>query len=207
MLAARYAGNPTVIGADLHNEPHGPATWGAGGANDWRLAAERAGNAVLAVNPDWLILVEGVESASSGNYWWGGNLSNAGAHPVRLNVAGRLVYSPHDYPASFYPQPWFSAPNYPANLPGVWDATWGFLVKENRAPVWLGEFGTKLLIDSDRQWIQTLTAYLSGNGMSFAFWSLNPNSDDTGGLLQDDWTTVQQAKQTYIAPALAPLIP
>ena len=28
MLAARYAGNPTVIGADLHNEPHGPATWG-----------------------------------------------------------------------------------------------------------------------------------------------------------------------------------
>src|SRR4029079_12715287 len=50
MLASRYAGNPTVIGADLHNEPHGPATWGDGGSNDWRLAAERAGNAILAVN-------------------------------------------------------------------------------------------------------------------------------------------------------------
>src|SRR3569833_514206 len=30
MLAARYAGNDTVIGCDLHNEPHAPATWGTG---------------------------------------------------------------------------------------------------------------------------------------------------------------------------------
>lgn len=104
MLAERYAGNPTVIGADIHNEPHGPATWGTGGASDWRLAAERAGNAILAVNPDWLILVEGVQEGDSGSYWWGGNLSRAGDYPVRLNVAGRLVYSPHDYPASVYPQ-------------------------------------------------------------------------------------------------------
>ncbi|MFM7111989.1 MAG: cellulose binding domain-containing protein, partial [Planctomycetota bacterium] len=40
MLATRYANNPTVIGADLHNEPHGPATWGDGNpATDWRMAA------------------------------------------------------------------------------------------------------------------------------------------------------------------------
>src|SRR5712691_11901137 len=48
MLANRYRGNPTVIGADLHNEPHGPATWGDGNPlTDWQAAAERAGNAVL----------------------------------------------------------------------------------------------------------------------------------------------------------------
>ncbi|HZS87282.1 MAG TPA: cellulase family glycosylhydrolase, partial [Chloroflexota bacterium] len=29
-LAQRYAGNDAVVGADLHNEPHGPATWGDG---------------------------------------------------------------------------------------------------------------------------------------------------------------------------------
>ena len=52
-LAQRYAGNPTVIGADLHNEPHGIATWGDGNpATDWRLAAEAAGNAILAANPE-----------------------------------------------------------------------------------------------------------------------------------------------------------
>ena len=59
MLATRYKGNPTVIGFDLHNEPYS-GTWGGGGANDWARAAERAGNAVLAVNPDLLIFVEGV---------------------------------------------------------------------------------------------------------------------------------------------------
>ena len=35
MLASRYAGNSTVVGIDLHNEPHGPATWGDGSVNDW----------------------------------------------------------------------------------------------------------------------------------------------------------------------------
>lgn len=50
-LANRYKGNPAVMGFDLHNEPHGPGIcWGCG--NTWRLAAERAGNAVLSVNPN-----------------------------------------------------------------------------------------------------------------------------------------------------------
>ncbi|NYZ18073.1 cellulase family glycosylhydrolase, partial [Azospirillum sp. RWY-5-1] len=30
MLAERYADNPSVVAADLHNEPHGAATWGDG---------------------------------------------------------------------------------------------------------------------------------------------------------------------------------
>ncbi|MEU1164209.1 cellulase family glycosylhydrolase, partial [Streptomyces sp. NPDC005921] len=52
-LASRYAADPTVIGIDLHNEPHDPACWGCGDTTiDWRLAAQRAGNAVLSVNPD-----------------------------------------------------------------------------------------------------------------------------------------------------------
>src|SRR5215469_9949996 len=59
MLAKHYWGNDTIIGADLANEPHGPATWGDGNSNtDWRMAAEQAGNAILAVNPQWLIIVE-----------------------------------------------------------------------------------------------------------------------------------------------------
>ena len=40
MLANRYRENPTVIGADLDNEPHGAATWGDGNPQtDWRAAA------------------------------------------------------------------------------------------------------------------------------------------------------------------------
>jgi aryl-phospho-beta-D-glucosidase BglC (GH1 family) len=214
MLAARYANNPTVIGADLHNEPHGPARWGTGTADDWRLAAERAGNAILAVNPNWLIIVEGVEQGPSGFYWWGGNLSAAGQFPVRLNVPGRLVYSPHDYPASIYPQPWFSAPNYPNNLPAIWDANWGYLFRQNIAPVLLGEFGSKLETNSDRLWLDKLVTYLQGDldgngtndlpagqlGHSWTYWSWNPNSGDTGGILKDDWVSVQTEKVTKLAP-------
>ena len=77
-LARHYRGNSTIIGADLANEPHGPATWGDGNpATDWRMAAERAGNAILAVNPDWLIIVEGIEQYHGDWYWWGGNLEGA----------------------------------------------------------------------------------------------------------------------------------
>jgi aryl-phospho-beta-D-glucosidase BglC (GH1 family) len=214
MLAQRYAGNPTVVGADLHNEPHGPATWGGGGATDWRLAAERAGNAVLAANPDWLILTEGVEQGSSGFTWWGGNLSNAGAFPVRLDVPGRLVYSPHDYPASVYPQPWFAAPDYPQNLYAVWDRNWGYLFRQGTAPILLGEFGSKLETTSDQQWADAITNYLGGDldgngtndlgpgqqGPSWTWWSWNPNSGDTGGILHDDWAHVRQAKVDLLKP-------
>jgi endoglucanase len=214
MLAKRYADNPMVIGADLHNEPHGPASWGDGDLRfDWRLAAERAGNAILEVNPNWLIFVEGIECYGPGGaalsreeggegYWWGGNLLGVAHAPVRLHVANRLVYSPHDYPASIHPQEWFSAPDYPDNLPALWDKYWGYIHKQNIAPVWLGEFGSALHTTVDQKWLSTIVKYL-GCGMSgihWTFWSWNPNSGDTGGILNDDWTTINQAKQAYLNP-------
>ncbi|TDD84269.1 endoglucanase [Actinomadura darangshiensis] len=205
MLARHYAGNTTVIGADLHNEPHSPACWGCGDqATDWRLAAERAGNAILAVNSNWLIIVEGVNDYSGDNYWWGGNLQGAAAAPVRLDVPNRLVYSAHDYATSVYPQPWFDDPSFPSNLAGIWDKNWGYLYKNNVAPVLLGEFGTTLRDPRDQTWLRTLMDYLGTgtSGMSFTYWSWNPNSGDTGGILNDDWTTVNTAKQAYLDPYL-----
>jgi endoglucanase len=207
MLARRYNGNTTVIGADLHNEPHGPqgSTWGTGSmTTDWRLAAERAGNAILAINSSWLIVVEGIDSFNGDGYWWGGNLQGAAQFPVRLNVANRLVYSAHDYATSVFPQPWFSDPSFPNNLPGIWNRMWGFLVQNNVAPVLLGEFGTTLADPRDETWLRALMNYLGtgSNGISFTFWSWNPNSGDTGGILNDDWTTVNTRKQNILNPFL-----
>ena len=210
-LVRRYRDEPTVVGVDLHNEPHGRATWGDGNLDtDWRLAAERAGNAILAENPSLLIIVEGIGQYGGQYYWWGGNLRGARDFPVRLDVPGRLVYSAHDYPESVSVEAWFQdkgTTGYPANLPAVWDAAWGFLVKEDRAPVWVGELGTKLQTESDRLWLQSLTRYLVERRVGFAFWSLNPNSSDTGGLLLDDWSTVHAGKHSLLAPALAPFFP
>ena len=205
-LAARYAGNSTVIGIDLHNEPHDPACWGCGDTStDWRLAAERGGNAVLSVNPNLLIFVEGVSSYNGSYTWWGGDLEGAADYPVRLDVANRLVYSAHDYATSVSQQPWFSDPSFPSNMPGVWDKYWGYLVKNNIAPVWIGEFGSTLQSSTDQTWLRTLVSYLgTGKDFQWTFWCLNPNSGDTGGILNYDWTTVDTTKDAYLTPIKAP---
>lgn len=203
MLAQRYKADPTVIGADLHNEPAGAATWGGSAATDWRAAATRGGNAVLAANPNLLIIIEGIENqATAGGTWWGGGLADAGAKPVVLAIPNRVVYSPHDYPASLFAQKWFSDPAYPANLPAVWDRNWGYLQKQGIAPVLLGEFGSALATTSDQAWMRSIVEYLKTNGMSFAYWAFNPNSGVTGGLVKADWRTPEQAKLDALAPIL-----
>ncbi len=209
MLADRYKNDPTVIGADLHNEPAGAATWGGKAATDWQAASTRGGNAVLASNPNLLIIIEGIENqAIAGGTWWGGGLADVGANPVVLNTANRVVYSPHDYPASLFAQKWFSDPAYPANLPAVWDRNWGYLQKQGIAPVLLGEFGSALATDSDKAWMKSIVGYLKTNGMSYAYWAFNPNSGITGGLVQADWRTPERAKLDALAPILtaAPVV-
>ena len=208
MLAKRYAGDDTVIGADLHNEPHGPATWGSNDlATDWRLAAERAGNAILEVNPNLLIVVQGVQDFQGESYWWGGNLMGVRDYPVRLNRPGQLVYSPHTYGPSVYPQAWFSDPSFPNNMPGIWDKHWGFVHKEGLAPVILGEFGGRSVAnDKEGVWQIALVAYLRENQISYLYWTLNPNSGDTGGILLDDWKTIDPKKKELLSSYQFPLI-
>src|SRR3954451_19527061 len=97
-LAARYRHTPNVVAAELRNEIRpdpslapGPttATWGDGDPlTDWRAAAERGGNAVLAADPDLLVIVGGTE--------YQGNLTGVADDPVRLHVPDRVVYAPHD---------------------------------------------------------------------------------------------------------------
>jgi endoglucanase len=196
MVAERYANQPALLGVDLHNEPRGPATWGSGDpATDWRLAAERAGNAILAVNPHVLIFVQGVEHSGDDWYWWGGNFLDARSSPVQLNVPGRLVYSPHDYGPGVYDQTWFSASDFPNNMPAIWDAHWGYLANEQSAPVVIGEFGVRSVgDDAEGVWQRALIDYADQHGIGWLNWSFNPDSGDTGGLLSDDWLSVVQSK-------------
>jgi endoglucanase len=202
-LARRYRGNPAVLGADLHNEPHGAATWGDGNRwTDWRLAAERAGNAILAVNPNWRIFVQGVERVGTDYYWWGGNLEGAGASPVRLTRPHRLVYEAHDYGPEIYMQAWFRGPHLAERLPSVWRRYWAYLQLDGRSPVLLGEFGGRSTgRDLGGQWQRALAAYLKRHRISYVYWSWNPDSGDTGGLLLDDWKTLDQAKLAVLRAA------
>ncbi|WMS41780.1 cellulase family glycosylhydrolase [Acuticoccus sp. MNP-M23] len=198
-MAERYKDAPAVIGADLMNEPHA-ATWGDGSDTDWAAAAERIGNAVLSIAPDWLIVVEGISTYDENTYWWGGNLEGVRDHPVVLDVPGRVVYSPHDYPASVHPQDWFTDGS---NLTAVFRQHWGYLVEEGIAPVLLGEWGSRLIGELDLDWADALSAYLKTHDIPWFWWSLNPNSGDTGGVLEDDWTTVRTAVTSLLDPFLS----
>ena len=208
MLAQRYAGDDTVIGADLHNEPHGRATWGSDDpVTDWRLAAEKAGNAILKVNPNLLIIVQGVEQYQGDWYWWGGNLLGAREHPVRLDLPSQLVYSTHLYGPGVYPQPWFSDPSFPDNLPEIWDRHWGYLSREEISPVIVGEFGGRSVgEDKEGIWQRALVDYLRQHNFSYIYWTLNPNSGDTGGILLDDWQSVDPEKEALLSEYQFPLI-
>jgi len=210
MLAARYKNQANVIGADLKNEPHGVATWGTGDlATDWRLAAERAGNAILSVNPNWLILVEGMEGNVVGQKlprydWWGGNLEGVKNYPVRLNVSHKLVYSPHEYGQGVHDQPWFYEANFPQNLLDRWEIGFNYIATQGIAPIWIGEFGGRLVDSSSKEgiWQQQLVNYIKQKNLSFTYWSWNPNSGDTGGILTDDWTTINTDKQNLLSTLL-----
>ncbi|MEN3013240.1 MAG: cellulase family glycosylhydrolase [Endomicrobiia bacterium] len=222
-LAQRYKGNPTVIGADLDNEPHGntgmgmkpPASWGYelpqyytawAQTTDWAAAAERCGNAILEVNPDWLIIVEGVEQYQNDYYWWGGNLMGVAKRPINLIKPEKLVYSPHEYGPEVYNQSWFSDPNFPNNMPEIWYKHFGFIYDQNIGHLLVGEFGIKNQSNTTAYtWFTEFMKYM-GSKYSWTFWCFNPNSGDTGGILQDDWVSVHEWKMEVLRPHLAPLI-
>ena len=199
-MARRYGDDPNVVGADLKNEPHGAATWGTGTATDWRRAATRAGNAVHAIAPHWLILVEGIEGRTDGqllpSHWWGGNLEGVRRNPVTLNKADKLVYSPHEYGPGVFNQPWFSAPDMSTQLEDRWAKGFGFITQQGIAPVLVGEFGGRQTgTDTvEGRWQRQFLDYLSRTGTSWTYWAWNPNSGDTGGVLKDDWTTTHADK-------------
>lgn len=178
-----------MIGIDLDNEPHG-LTW-----SQWSSLASQGGQAVLAVNPNLTIWVEGVgNSSTSGGLAanWGQNLFEAAA--ISGIPANRLVFSPHSYGPSVAAMSYFSDPSYPANMPGVWDTLFGHLTGQGFTVV-PGEFGGHYTTSStpaqnDKLWQDSYVTYLINKGTKNNFyWVVNPNSGDTGGVLLDDWRT------------------
>ena len=204
-LAGRYRSLPHFLGVDLKNEPHGAATWGAGNAlTDWNKAAERAAAEVLSIAPNLLIFVEGVQEnpVCSGplNHWWGGNLEPLQCAPLAI-PSNRLVLSPHVYGPDVYNQPYFNVSTFPKNLPAIWEAHFGQF-RDRGHVIAIGETGGRYGHGGDAKdkgFQDSLVDYLIGKRIPHVFyWSWNPNSGDTGGILQDDWTHVWTDKMDLL---------
>lgn len=231
-MAERYKDYPAVVAMDLNNEPHGStdttlydsyAAWGSGDiANDWKMAAQECGNAILEVNPNVLIFIEGIEQyftpeGEETNYWWGGNLQGARDYPVILSDMSKLVYSPHEYGPTVFEQDWFLEPDFPGNMEGIWETQFNFINSTGidvgggnitKFPLYIGELGIRDQESVlDVAWYETFTQYIADQNLHWAYWTFNPNSGDTGGILSSDWLTVEEWKTDYLQPILADPIP
>jgi endoglucanase len=192
-IVGRYKSNPLVIGADLRNEPRGTTTWGGSASTDWHAAAQRGGNAVLSVNPNLLIFVEGVSYA--------GDLTGVASLPVQLNVANRVVYEAHDY--GF----WYSNLTSSSYASAI-AKKWGYLVTGGSPqPVWIGEFGTcntaTTCVSSTSNtdngfWFGLLTSYIQTHNLDWSYWSIDGTEStgtgrtygapETYGVLNASWS-------------------
>lgn len=210
LMAERYKNDPTVIGYDIFNEPgkqagsvtfEQGAVWGGGGPKDFAALAELTGNILHEINPEGLVVVEGVMQDPRGPrlfgmgpalpYGPGGNLCGVRERPIQLRNPNHLVYQIHDYDFDGGKWPawmWFFLADTPAACRSVWDQAFGFIAKEKIAPVFVGEFGTNngtnqhhpayAYTDSDTpeamgKWFTYLTDYIYENNLSWAYWPMN----------------------------------
>lgn len=213
----RYKNLPYFVGIDLKDEPHSIVTgnindinltWGMNDVNtDWDLAAQRAGAAVLATNPNILIFVEGIGEnktcSSGGGHWWGGNYEPFSCKPLPVDKIpkNKLVLSPHVYgPDVSSVFSYFSASNFPTNMPAIWDKHFGYLAAQGYTIIpagWGGKYGTGDARDVALQ--DALTAYFKSKGIcSSFFWGIDPLDPQTGGIVSSDWKTPIANKITLL---------
>jgi endoglucanase len=222
-LANRYKNLDYFMGFDLKNEPREDtsstpntknATWGVGDPlSDWNKAAEKAGKSVLSVNPNILMFVGGIGNKQTNcsdewGAWWGGNFMPIRCTPIDpVSIpTNKLVLTPHVYGPDVYVAAEFNAADFPNNLPAGWDKYFGFAPSLGYAMA-IGEFGGKYGHDDkfskahpkDITWQTKIIDYfIEKKQCNFFYWSLNPDSSDTGGIFQPDYINVWQDKVTNL---------
>jgi endoglucanase len=204
-MATRYKSNPLVAAMDIKNEPR-PAVvggktlkpaWGKSSPTDIDIAPmyTTVGNAILHVDPQVLIICEGLGFAA--------DLTGVHTHPIKLSQPNKVVYSMHDYH-------WFhtDATQKPAAYAAAMNQKGGFLLTGNIAPLWIGEFG-RICADSATEgakpWWGNITAWLAQFDVDWCWWALNPihgqaspppsgslshaaGESEPFGLLTQDWS-------------------
>lgn len=173
-IASRYANNNTVIGYDLWNEPlsYGDSTWGDGTNRDIHLMYQTVGSAILSKDPSKLIFAECPSTYGPAPLFDGttttpapwGDCTGVKNNPVVLTVNGntitnKVVYDVHLYPDSVSSiTHLFGGSSSSASAIQAMNASFGFLISQNIAPVWDGESGTGLANNPDDQnWEQCWT--------------------------------------------------
>jgi endoglucanase len=236
-ITTRYKSNPLVAAMDIKNEPRQATldgttltpSWGTGTSTDFMAMYTATGNAIHQIDPDVLIICEGLAYA--------GDLTAVAEHPVTLDKPGKVVYSMHDYP-------WYHATNQAeAAYLSQMEKSGGYLLTNQIAPIWIGEFGideggmANFALGPTSQagsaetgaWWTNIYAWLTQTDADWCWWGLNPQhpqgtTPDTGQLqfnwgdragesvLSADWTglanpAVFELMQEIMVPHEGPGVP
>merc|ERR1712070_36757 len=201
---------------------------------------ERLITHLLAKFPDYtgLFMVEGTQNYFQYKaqvdtiypFWWGQNFLGAKSNPIEVaddpkimfrninnekqhvNVNDRIIYSPHVYGPSVFNHTYF----YPEketlkeSLYEVWDYQMGWLGTTLNKGIIIGEWGGPMS-GLNAKVLDILAEYLQDRCMSNnIWWSLNPESHDTGGITSSDWNGVEEDKLKLldkIVPTPSALLP
>ena len=216
-MAAQYKSNPLVAAMDIMNEPRRTRTgwrvltpsWGTRPRTDIAAMYTTAGNLIHEVSPELLIICEGLDYAA--------DLACVARHPVRLERPGKVVYSLHDYS-------WFHPGEQPrAAYLEQMERAGGYLLSQQVAPLWIGEFGTdtRSLAGISGVWWNNFEAWVTAHDVDWCWWALNPTQpkgtvpvtgrhrSDWGdpepwGLLAPDWRGVANPQVLDILKAMIP---
>ena len=66
----------------------------------------------------------------------------------------------------------------------------------------MGEWGGFLDGGKNEKWMNCLASYMNKQNISHTFWCINPNSGDTGGLLNNDWKSWDEKKYKILKKTL-----
>jgi endoglucanase len=190
-VARHFAGNPTIIGYDIRNEPAdwpGMSVWGGGSNRDIASMYKRVGDAIQAIDPTKLIIIEPPTS----------NVVGPRKYPPALAVPNKLVYSVHEYPGEISGQKISSGPALIRRM----NEAWGWVYNENIAPIFVGEMGSSMTSGQAKAWAATIVPYLNGTGPDALHVPPGGQAASTGwwdwgylpgqnpdGTLQADWKT------------------
>ena len=176
------------MGIDIKNEPHNPTD-----LLEWAVIANNFIKNTKQTYPqyDGLFLIEGTQGIDGTGVWGG---SFYGIEFTELQVDDRIVFSPHVYGPSVI--------GVSANEFGdeYFYKHFGFLRERYNSSIIFGETGGYMSeSDGDMQFFKRLKLYLEKiDQRSVCWWALCPNSFDTGGLLENDWTTPVAIKLNWL---------
>jgi len=172
-IVARYKNVSNVVAVDVRNEVRCAGStcpnWGKGDDLDWARAAEWIGNAIHEINPNLLIVVEGINYA----------LDLTGVKNRKVTIPNKVVYSAHDYS-------WDTSISNCSDFQNKYlIPNWAYISQQNIAPVFLGEFGTcytdASCVSSQSEWMECFTSFLKTNDLDWFYWALDGTQSSGSG--------------------------